>query len=106
MKQPDASRNLSVQKCRGIYRWFRLDGAFNTWDQWISALVDYQKTGVLVKRIINRGMPNKQFVFRPETTRYEALKQICDYCGLIINIKLVPYGDIIVPGFYAVPASK
>ena len=106
MQAADASRNLSVQKVPWNLQVVSLDGAFNTWDQWISALVDYQKTGVLVKRIINRGMPNKQFVFRPETTRYEALKQICDYCGLIINIKLVPYGDIIVPGFYAVPASE
>lgn len=106
MQAADNSRNLSVQKIPWNYQVISLSGAYSTWPQWISALIDYDKTGVIVKRIIDAGMPDKQFVFRPETTRLEAINEICSYCGLTSNIKLVEYEGNYVPGFYAVPASQ
>jgi hypothetical protein len=62
--------------------------------------------------VTDTGMPDKQFVMKPETTRLEAIKQICEYCELVINIKLVttpillaPY-FLTTPYFSAVPASE
>lgn len=106
MQGADNSRNLAVQKVPWNFQVVSLAGTYSTWPQWITALVDYDKTGVLVKRIIDNGMPDKQFVFKPETTRLEAIKEICNYCGLIYNIKLVEHNGNFVPGFYAVPASE
>lgn len=106
MQAADNTRNLAVQKIPWNYQVISLAGAFSTWPLWVSALVDYHKTGVLVKRIIDTGMPDKQFVFKPETTRLDAINEICRYCGLIFNIKLIEHDGVMVPGFFAVPASE
>jgi len=106
MVAADNSRNLAVQPIPWNWQVISLEGDYSTWALWLAAIVDYDHTGVNVIRIIDSDMPDHQFSFDPKTTRWEAIKKICDYCGLIPNIKLITVGVQTYPGFYAVPASE
>lgn len=101
----DDSRNLSVQKVPFNDLVISLTGKYDRWSEWIEYLLATEKTGVAAGTIIDRGTPDKQFVFDLKTTRWEAIKKICDYCGLVYNVKLVASGDVYVPTFYALPAA-
>lgn len=106
MMAADNSRNLAVQPIPWNWQVISLEGEYSTWALWLAALIDYNHTGVNVIRILDSDMPDHQFSFDPKTTRWEAIKKICDYCGLIPHIKLVTEGTQTYPGFYAVPASE
>lgn len=111
MQAADASRNLAVQKVPWNYQVITLNDTFISWDMWIFELLATEKTGVYIDQMIDTEKPTKQFVFKPEVSRLEAIKEIAEYMGCIINTKLVDYynelEDIhtIAPGLSVVPAA-
>jgi len=111
MQAADQSRNLSVQKIPWNYQVIVLNGTLFSWDMWISELMATEKTGVYIDQMTDTEKPDTQFVFKPEVSRLEAIKEIAEYMGSIINIKLVDYynelEDIhnIAPGLSVVPAA-
>ena len=105
MQAADQSRNLTAQKIPWNYQIVSLEGSFNSWDKWIAELMNSQATGVRRGNIIDTMMPSKQFTFKPGTSRLDAIKEIAEYTGCILNIKLKKYDNIYAPTLYAVPAA-
>jgi len=105
----DQSRNLSVQKIPWNYQVISLAGAFSAWDLWISELIGTSKTGVRAGNIIDSGTPDRQFIFDPKTSRYDAIKKIAEYIGSILNIKIKEYivdtHPVLSPTLYLVHAA-
>ena len=110
MQAADLSLNLTAQRVPWNYQVISLDDGFSTWDQWIAALLDTEKTGVQAGNIVDPGTPSKQFVFKPKTSRLEAISEISGYIGCVLNIKLnvtdIDYRKEGVPYLYAVHAAN
>jgi len=102
----DNSRNLIVQHINWNHQVIYLSDEIPTWSQWITEIISTQNTGVVAEKIIDVRTQNKQFVFDPKTTRFEAIKKIAGYCNYVLNIKPKMYGAVMLPAFYAAPPEQ
>jgi len=107
----DLSRNLSIQPVPWNYQVISLDSTHVNFSQWIIEILDSAHTGVIQGNIIDTNKPDKQFVFKPDTTRMEAIQEIADYMGCIAYIKLLEKYDIstdrilVYSALYVVPVK-
>lgn len=65
------------------------DSYVKIWSEWIKRYLDYTLTGITTGNISDVSRYVKQFVFDPNTSRYDAIKKLADYCGMVINSKIV-----------------
>jgi len=107
----DLSRNLTVQQVPWNYQVISLDDDHTRFSKWIIELLDSEHTGVIQGNIIDTNKDDQQFVFKPDTTRLEAIKEIAEYMGCIAHIKLFEKYDTstdrinVVPALYVVPTE-
>ena len=107
----DLSRNLSVQPVPWNYQVISLDDTHTHFGKWIIELLDSAHTGVIQGNIIATAKEDKQFVFKPDTSRYEAITEIAEYMGCVAHVKLIEKYDTatdrinIRPALYVVPTK-
>ncbi len=107
----DLSRNLSVQPIPWNYQVVSLDDTHTHFGKWIIELLDSTHTGVIQGNIIATAKDDKQFVFEPNTSRYEAITDIAEYMGCATHVKLIEKYDTatdrinIRPALYVVPTK-
>jgi len=76
-----------------------------TWAQWIDYLVGTDDTGISFYTLGSSDAINIQIVNDPNTTRYEAIQKISNYCQMIFFVKFVQLqpGVLQPQGFWLSP---
>ena len=105
MQASDQSRNLAVQKIPWNYQ--IISGDTMSWPAWVRELLATEKTGVVPNVILGTDAESTQFSFDPSKSRLDAIEEIANYAGCIINTKLITRTvngfEITKPEFYMCP---
>jgi hypothetical protein len=105
MQAADQSRNLAVQKIPWNYQ--IISGDTMSWPAWVRELLATEKTGVVPSVILGTDAESTQFSFDPSKSRLDAIEEIANYAGCIINTKLITRTvngfEITKPEFYMCP---